>query len=162
MTGSPSGHRGPSEADIAAAVEEASRSLGEPDEPPGQPESGGGPARWGRPVWIVGGLLVVAIATALVLRDSGSGGQPAHLVEADLRWAVARVVEHVERERLLRGRLPAESELRLLLGETLTYSAGEGGYRVVGRRDGVRVEYDGSLPIEEWSGLVLFPPDTGR
>lgn len=162
MTGSQPSGGGPSEADISAAIEEASRSLGVSREPADESGSGRGPGRrWRRPFWIVTGLLVVGIVTALTLQGSGSSGQPAHLVEADLRWAVARVVEHVEKERMLRGRIPEEGEVRVLLSEALSYSVEEGGYRVVGRRGGVRVEYDGSLPLEEWIARVHHPPGTG-
>jgi len=162
MTGSRSGDEGPSEAEISAAIKEASRSLGVPDEAVVEPGTGTGPSTpWPAPVWIVIGLLALGIVTALAVRGSGSRGQPAHLIEADLRWAVVQVVEHVENERLLRGRIPEERRIRVLLGEALTYSVEEDGYRVVGRRDGVRVEYDGSVPLEGWRALVLHPPGPG-
>lgn len=156
--------------DLDRAIEEASRSLGlTPEtsspagkEPPRGRDPDPEPARGARrAIWIVLGLLALASALALALRSAGTMGQPAHLVESDLRWAVARVVEHVEQERLLRGRAPEASELRVLLGETLTYTSLEGGgYRVVGERDGVRVEYDGSVPLGEWSAIMLHPPGT--
>lgn len=147
--------RGRSSADLHAAIEEASRSLGVTYRPPDDPE----PERWGgRPLWIVAALLAVGVVVALALRGGSASAQPPHLVEADLRWAVAQVVEHVERERLLRGRLPEARDLRPLLGETLDYSVRDGDYRVVGRRDGVRVEYDGSVPLDEWRARVLHPP----
>lgn len=154
--------REPADDTLAAAIEEASRSLGVPYREPGEPETREGPTTGlGRGIGIAMGVLLVGLLAALALRGAGSSTQPAHLVEADLRWAVARVVEQVEEERLLRGRIPEEPRIRLLLGEALSYSMEEGGYRIVGRRDGVEVEYDGSLPLEEWRALVLYPEVSG-
>lgn len=146
-----------SPAALRAAIEDASRSLGVEYGAPEESEPG---RTWERPLWIVAALLAVGIVAALALRGAGGSEQAPHLVEADLRWAVARVVEHVERERLLRGRLPEERELRLLLGETLDYEARGGAYVVSGRRDGVRVVYDGSVPVEQWRALVRHRPGT--
>jgi hypothetical protein len=81
-----------------------------------------------------------------------------HRVEVDLRWAVAEVVEEIERQRSISGELPRHEDLHGLLGEAISYTLLGSSYRIVGSRGDVRVEFDGSIPLDEWRALVFQPP----
>lgn len=75
---------------------------------------------------------------------------PAAVLEAGLRWEVGQLVLEIEAHRAAQGRLPDPSEIADLLDEIVAYSLTDGGYVVVAEEGQVRLEYDGSVPIERW------------
>lgn len=148
-------------ADLEGAIREASDHLGVSDEEAVRPLPTSVPV--GQNLWIrvAGGLVILAIllgGTFLVERRVP--GLEAHRVEADLRWAVSAVVEEVERLHGMRGTLPAPEDLQGLLSEAIEYIPEGDRYRVVGARNGVLVEFDGRIPLDQWRFLVLYPPDS--
>jgi len=104
----------------------------------------------GRRVRVLGAVLALSVAVAAALTLIPPRAQSPGEVEADLRWAVANVVREVEAERARTGALPAPQRLDALLGEHLRYEPVGGAYVVTGERDGVRVSWDGTVPLEEW------------
>lgn len=137
---------------LLAAVERASRHLGAAH----RPGSTRPVVRYDAPgvghrrLWVLGALLVLSVAAAALATLLRPASQPPADVEADLRWAVANVVRGVEAHRARTGALPRPEMLQPLLGEHLTYEASGGAYVVTGERDGVRVRFDGSVPLEAW------------
>jgi hypothetical protein len=74
---------------------------------------------------------------------------PAEMV-VDLRWFVADAVDQIETMRAESGRLPARAELSDLVAGGIEYEISGAGYVVALTDGGVRVVYDGSLPLERW------------
>lgn len=70
--------------------------------------------------------------------------------EMDLRWAVADVVKEIEAFRQGEGRLPTAADLEGLLNEVISYQTDGSEYRVTAIQGTLRVEYDGSVPLETW------------
>lgn len=141
--------------ELLAAVERASRHLGAV----GDRARGGPVVRFdalrpaARRLWALGGILGLSVALAAALLLIPPRAQSEAEVEADLRWAVANVVREVEAHRTRTGELPARERLGALLGEHLEYEAVGDAYVVTAERDGVRVSWDGTVPLEEWEGL---------
>jgi hypothetical protein len=138
--------------ELLAAVQRASRHLGVE-----APKAGARPMlRFDAPkvghrrLWVLGGLLGLSVAAAALVPLLRPATQPAADVEADLRWAVAHVVREVEAHRARSGALPGPEALRPLLGEHVTYQAMGDAYFVTAERDGIRVRFDGSVPLEAW------------
>lgn len=159
--------------ELREAIETASRYLGiaegapgdgakAPTAPPFLVQYDSSVRRW---IWPL--LLVVALALTL-----GGAGYlllrvrpplPPHEEEVDLRWAVAHVVRQVETFRGEHGRLPAARDLYGLLSEAVSYEVVGNHYQVVGDWGGVRVEYDGSVPLDVWVKQTTYPAtDTPR
>jgi hypothetical protein len=103
-----------------------------------------------RRLWVLGALLALSVAAAALVPLLRPGTQFAADVEADLRWAVAHVVREVEAHRARSGALPGPEVLRLLLGEHVTYEAVGDAYLVTAERDGIRVRFDGTVPLDTW------------
>jgi hypothetical protein len=97
-------------------------------------------------------LVVAALLGRTVWSLRARAEPPPARVEADLRWAVAQVVRRVEDLRSRTGRLPRAEELQGLVSDLVVYEPAGDGYRVRGQRGGVRVEYDGTVPLERWLG----------
>jgi len=138
--------------EMLAAVQLASRHLGVEG-----PKAGARPVlRFDAPrvghrrLWVLGGLLALSVGAAALVPLLRPTTQPVAEVEADLRWAVANVVREVEAHRARSGALPGPEALRPLLGEHVTYQAAGDAYFVTAERDGVRVRFDGSVPLEAW------------
>jgi hypothetical protein len=108
------------------------------------------PAAGRRRLVVLGVLLVLSLAVAALATLLRPAVQPAADVEADLRWAVAHVVRAVEAHRARTGSLPGPEPLRPLLGEHVAYQARGEGYVVSAERDGIRVRFDGTVPLEAW------------
>ena len=68
----------------------------------------------------------------------------------DLRWFVSDVVELIEDFHAEQGRLPTRADLGDLLDEEFSYDIRGEGYVVGLEGEGARVEYDGSVPLDEW------------
>ena len=68
----------------------------------------------------------------------------------DLRWFVADVVELIEDFRAGQGRLPTRADLGDLLDPEFSYEIRGERYVVGLEGEGTRVEYDGSVPLDEW------------
>ena len=82
--------------------------------------------------------------------------------EIDLRWIVADVVVEIEVFREEEGHLPTASDLDGLLDEVISFERIGDSYRVVGDAGNVRVEYDGSLPLDQWVNERRVPdPEAG-
>lgn len=96
------------------------------------------------------GVLVALLLTAVGAMLLPPARQAPREVEADLRWAVAQVVGEVEAVRRRTGRLPTTEELHGLVSELVVYRADGDAYTVTAQRDGVRVLYDGTEPLEAW------------
>ena len=146
--------------DLEDSIREASDHLGVHYEAPDAPSSA--PAASGEIPWApvaIGVVLLGAILAGLLLSEHRAPNLEAHRVEADLRWAVAEVVVEVDRLRSILGELPRPEDLHGLLSEAVVYIPTGDTYRVVGSRDGVRVEFDGRIPVDRWRSLVLYPPD---
>ena len=94
--------------------------------------------------------LAVVAAGAAFLSLRTRGDPPALQQEEDLRWAVGQVVRRVESLRAQTGVLPTADALHGLLSELVVYDQYDGVYIVVGRRGGVQVVYDGSVPLDLW------------
>ena len=153
----PSGRK----ADLEGAIREASDHLGVSHEDPAQSLPPSDPS--GQTLWIrvaIGSVALAVLLGGTLLVERRVPGLEAHRVEADLRWAVSEVVEEVERLHGMRGALPGPEELQGLLSEATDYIPEGDTYRVVGARNGVRVEFDGRIPLDEWRVLVLYPPDS--
>ena len=71
---------------------------------------------------------------------------------------VVLVVRRVETLRSERGRLPGAGDLYGLLSDAVVYLPEGNTYRVVGDRGGVRVVYDGSVPLDAWVREETYPP----
>lgn len=138
--------------ELLAAVERASRHLGvDVAARRARPVLRFDAVRTGRRrLAVLAALLVLSVALAALATLLRPRVQPAADVEADLRWAVANVVRQVEAEKARTGALPGPERLGALLGEHVTYEISDGSYAVAGERDGVRVRFDGTLPLEEW------------
>jgi len=140
-------------ADLLAAVERASRHV---RAGPGPTQEAGPVLRFDAPrasarrLWVLGAILALSVAAAALSTLLQPRAQPEAEVDADLRWAVANVVREVEAFRTRTGALPNPERLRILLGEHLTYEPAGDAYVVTGKRDAVRVLYDGTVPLEEW------------
>ena len=146
--------------DLEGAIREASAHLGIRYEAPDAPLSAR--ATLGQIPWVpgaIGVLLLGAILAGILLVERRAPKLDPDRVEADLRWAAAEVVEEVNRQRSILGELPRPEALHGLLSEAIVYIPTGDTYRVVGLRDGVRVEFDGSIPLELWRSLVIYPPD---
>lgn len=76
----------------------------------------------------------------------------------DLRWFVADAVELIEGFRAEEGRLPTRNDLGDLLAEPFSLEIRGQGYVIGLERAGARVEYDGSVPLDEW----LSPGTVGQ
>ena len=68
----------------------------------------------------------------------------------DLRWLVADAVELIEDFRADEGRLPTRADLGDLLDEEFSYEIRGEAYVVGLEGEGTRVQYDGSVPLDEW------------
>lgn len=111
--------------------------------------------------WLSALLLVVA-AGALYLSVRSQGDPPAAEVEADLRWAVGHVVRRVEALQQRTGQLPSPEDLTGLVSEVVVYERLGDGYRVVGRRGPVLVQYDDRVPLADWLRERTYPEGGGR
>jgi hypothetical protein len=75
---------------------------------------------------------------------------PLEEVTVDLRWFVADAVELIEGFRAENGRLPARADLGDLLPADIVYEIRGDTYVVAASEEGLRVEFDGSLPLQRW------------
>lgn len=99
-----------------------------------------------------GVLVAVAVWDARVLtrtNDPPSAIQQ----EMDLRWLVADVVQGAEDFRAAEGGLPKASDLLDLLWGDMVYELRDAGYVVLAEGDGIRLEFDGTIPLAEWVAL---------
>ena len=146
---------------LLAAVERASRHLGAADRPGSARPlvRFDAPGAGRRRLWVLGALLVLSMAAAALATLLRPVSQPAADVEADLRWAVANVVRGVQAHQARTGSLPGPEMLRPLLGEHVTYEVSGDAYVITGERDGVRVRFDGTVPLEAW--LTEGAPPSG-
>lgn len=101
-------------------------------------------------------LLVASVVGTAYLSYRPPGEPSAETVEADLRWAVAQVVRRVEGLRLQTGRLPDQGDLRGLVSDLVVYEPLGDGYWVFGQRGSVRVEFDGTVPLDTWERLRVY------
>jgi hypothetical protein len=139
--------------DLQEAIARASRYVGSPGIPAQTPTTtvryDASTPRRIRLV-VLGTLLAATVVGAGYLSLRPRPPLPPQEQEADLRWAVARVVGQVETFRNEHGRLPAAQDLYGLLSDAVVYVREGSHYRVIGDRGGVRVTYDGSVPLDEW------------
>lgn len=154
--------------ELLEAIDAAARLVGEarPDAGPGSLE----PAREPAPVvvrfdtsppprlrfWLLTLVLIGSAAGAAYLSLRPQDEPPAAEVEADLRWAVAQVVRRVEELRGRSGRLPLPGDLQGLVSDLVVYEPLADGYWVYGERGSVRVEFDGTVPLERWERLRTY------
>ena len=99
---------------------------------------------------LIASALVVVLAGVAYLGVSSFQSLPLPEQEADLRWAVGQAVTRIEAFRMEKGRLPAEEDLFGLLSEAVVYSVRGDGYLVTGTTGPIRVDYDGSVPLDIW------------
>ncbi len=101
-------------------------------------------------------LAVAAVAFAGVLAWDfymfAQPPEPPPLEETtvDLRWLVADAVELIEGFRSENGRLPARADLGDLLPADIMYELRGDTYVVAAAEEGIRVEFDGSVPLQRW------------
>ena len=144
--------------DLEGAVREANINLGIRYEEPDTSLSATDASS--RKSWVplaIGVLLLGAILVGCLLLERSVPKLEANRVETDLRWAIGEVVEEIDRQRSILGELPRPEDLHGLLSEAIVYIPTGDTYRVVGSRDGIRVEFDGSVPVDLWRSLVLYP-----
>ena len=107
-------------------------------------------------------ILTLIMATDIYVAARSPEPLPPAEQEIDLRWIVADVVVEIEVFREERGHLPTASDLDGLLDEVISFERTGDSYRVVGDAGNVRVEYDGSLPLEQWVRERRVPdPEAG-
>ena len=146
------------------AVSEASRHVQEREVAEEEAADRARPKRSAAWVLVALVVLVAVLVGDVWLLTRSPDPLPARQQEIDLRWLVADVVESVEDFRSVEGRLPAPSDLLELVEEDLVYERRDGGYVVLAEGDGIHLEFDGNVSLEEWvaSGGPEAHPETTR
>jgi len=106
--------------------------------------------------WVVAALAVLTVVIVWDIRALTATPDPPSTwqQEVDLRWLVSDVVEEVEDFRSAEGRLPGAADLEHVLDDDIVYEAWDGVFMVVAEGDGVRLQFDGTIPLAEWVTLV--------
>ena len=104
--------------------------------------------------------LTVIMAMDIYVATRAPEPLPAAEQEIDLRWVVAGVVDEIEVFRQEQGRLPTAADLNGLLDEVISYEPTGDSYLVSAGAGELRIEYDGSVPLETWvTQRVVVTPD---
>lgn len=95
-------------------------------------------------------LAVLIGANAWLALQPATRADPMFYARENRAWTIADAADAIDDFRLANGRLPTPDEVADDIGTAVRYRPGADGYVVTVSFEGGSIEYDSSIPLEDW------------